>query len=149
MRTFGEDFRKDVEVNRLKLDEENEIQPSMYAYYAYELAEAKRNKDEANDALTALYAQKDIYYRRNPPDDIKVTESVIKSIVDMDSDILDQKERLRKADAELSMLYAAINSLDQRKSALDNLTKLHIKQYYNNSNVEEVNPMRASLNRRD
>ena len=130
MRIFGEDFKKDAEIDRFKLDEENEIQPPMYAYYAEELSELKSEKDSLWDKLQVLLAQKDLSYRRNPPEDLKITESVIKSLVDSDTDVINNREQLRRVEAKLGLMYAAINSFDQRKSALDNLTKLHLQKYY-------------------
>ncbi len=139
MRTFGDDFKQDVEIDRFKLDEENEIQPPMYAYYASQLSELKSEKDSLADKVQVLFAQKDLYYRRNPPEDLKITENVVKSLVDSDSDIISAKEELRRVEAKLGIMYAAINSFDQRKSALDNLTKLQLQQYYQNNNNRTYN----------
>jgi hypothetical protein len=139
MRTFGDDFKKDVEIDRFKLDEENEIQPSMYAYYAEQLSEVKSEKDSLVDKLQVLLAQKDLYYRRNPPEDLKITENVVKSLVDSDMDVMSARDSLRRAEAQLSLMYAAINSFDQRKSALDNLTKLHLQKYYQDNNSKPYN----------
>ena len=130
MRVIGEDFTTDIAINKLKLEEECSIQPMLYEWYGNKYAEARGNKDKAKDRLDLILSQKDLYYRRNPPTDIKATEAVYASLVAIDTDVLIAKEEYQKASQEVYSLDIAINVLDQRKSELDNLVQLWTKSYY-------------------
>lgn len=150
-KTYGEDFRKDVEINRLKLEEECEVQPSMYYFYGEKLAEARANRDKAKDRCDLVLGQRETYIRRNPPDDMKITEAVVTALLIQDSEVQDAKGVLQKAQAELDMLYAASAAMDQRSKSLDNLVTLWTKEYYNNRNKtdESSDELRGKLNSRN
>jgi 1,2-phenylacetyl-CoA epoxidase PaaB subunit len=130
MKQFGGDFVEDVKIDKLKLDAECEVQGGMYYHYAQQRALAIAEADEAADKLKALEAEKELYYRRNPPADLKVTESVIAALVMDDTDIQAQREVVRRTKHAVDTLYAITTALDHRKSALDNLTKLQVSAYY-------------------
>ena len=150
-KTFGEDFRKDVEIDRLKLEEECEVQPSMYYFYAEKLADARKARDKAKDRHDLVLGQRETYIRRNPPEDMKITEGVISALLVQDTEVQTVKEELRLAQAELDLLYAASSSMDQRSKSLDNLVTLWTKEYYNNKNKadEGSEALRGNLNRRN
>jgi 1,2-phenylacetyl-CoA epoxidase PaaB subunit len=130
VKQFGEDFVEDVKIDKLKLDAECEVQGAMYYHYAQQRALAIKEADEAADKLKALEAEKELYYRRNPPADLKVTESVISALVVDDRDVQAQLEEVRRTKHAVDMLYSITTAMDHRKSALDNLTKLQVSAYY-------------------
>jgi len=130
-KTFGENFADDVRINRMKLDEECEIQPSLYHFYAEEYAIARSFRDAAKDKLDFVLGEREIYIRRNPPDDIKTTEAVYTALLVQDSDVLAAKDEYRNHMAKVDVLYAAVTSLDHRRSELDNLVTIWTKDYYN------------------
>lgn len=147
-KTIGVDFAKDVQINRFKLDEENEIQPALYNLYASQQAEAKAARDTTKDKYELVRSQRELYYRRNPPEDLKVTESVISSLTDSDTEVQEAKKELQKATEAVYALDAALGALDNRRSALNNLVELFVKDYYNNNRQEDMSENAISSNRR-
>jgi hypothetical protein len=145
-KTFGNDFEEDVKIDRFKLEEENEIQPMIYSYWAKQYAEARTIKDEQEDKLDLIVAQRGMFIRENPPPDVKITEGTISSLLAQDADVLAQKECVRAANANMYMFQAAMGGLDSRKAALDNLTSLYAKNYYQNSIRTGTDEIRDELN---
>lgn len=149
MRTFGENFTEDVKVDRFHLDEENELQPSLYAFYADKMTDAKQDRDKAADALKFITATRDIYYRRNPPDDVKTTEKVFDDLVTTDTEVVQATEELRRTEKVLNTITNALSSVDQRRSSLNNLTELYVKNYYTSKQNDFADVMNDRLNGRD
>jgi len=144
--TFGDDFAEDVKINRFKLDEDCELQPSLYHYYAEEQANARAERDACKDKLELILGQREIYIRRNPPDDMKVTEAVVTALLVQDTEVLTAREALRKAQAKVDILYAATTALDHRKGMLDNLVSMWSKDYYNGVRKDGSDEVRRGLN---
>ena len=137
-KTFGDDFTQDVKIDRMKLEEECSIHPSIYALYADEYADARADKDREKDRLDLVLAQRDQVIRKEASESgIKTTEAVVASMVAQDKDVLDQKDAYRVACAKVYTLDAAMGALDHRKSQLDNLVQLWIKSYYSNMSKGE------------
>jgi hypothetical protein len=128
--TFGEDFAKDVRINKFKLAEDCEIQPSLYHFYAHEFAVARSERDAAKDKLDLVLGQREIAIRRNPPEDLKVTESVVSALLIQDEAVQECKEQFRKAQEKVDILYASTSALEHRRSELDNLVSMWNKEYY-------------------
>lgn len=154
MKEFGEDFAKDVKINRFKMSEECEEHSSLYQYYADLLANARTQVDREKDRLSFVEAIQELSIRRKPPkEEPKITEAVIKAYVQSDDEVVEQKERLREAKDELYHLEVAVTSLEHRKRQLDNLVQLLIAGYYSapkterKPNTEETD--RASAKVRD
>jgi regulator of replication initiation timing len=148
------DFRDDLRINKFKLEEECEKQPSNYGYWANLLSEARADKDQAEDKLDLLEAQVELNYRTNPPKRMKVTEGTIKSMVESNKEIQEQKDLLRSKKSEVYHLETAVKALEQKKSSLDNLVTLFVKGFYSQpdgkrrskTDESEVNS-RKNLNR--
>jgi hypothetical protein len=125
------DFEVDVKVNKYKLDEENEKQASLYNYWASLLADAKTEKDDAEDALTLVKAKADADVRQTAADNSeKVTEAVVQGRVLDSPKVQKAQQRVRDAKSQVYHLEAAVKALEHRKSSLDNLTVLWTKSYY-------------------
>ena len=115
---------------KMHLELENEWYPAKYRFYSDALAGARNELELAKDNLDATEARRELYWRRNPPDDLKVTESVITALVNDDGEVQKAKEMVRAAQETVTTLYSATNSLDKVGTAIDNLTKLAIAKYY-------------------
>lgn len=135
---FGGDFARDIKINRFKMAEECEEHSSLYQYYADLLADAKTEVDAKKDKLGIVEAKRELDIRKNdPPKGIpKVTDNVAKALVQADTDVVKQKEKLREAKSELYHLEAAVTSLEHRKRQLDNLVQLLIAGYYSAPKTE-------------
>lgn len=130
MKTFGLDFKEDVGLDRFKLEEESEALSSIYAYYASQQAEAHTEADKAKKELDRIRAAKELYLRRNPPMDIKLTESTVTALVQEASEVIEAENNLLTANEKLYNLDSAIYALNQKKSGLDHLVSLWERGYY-------------------
>lgn len=130
VKQFGVDIAEDVKIDKMHLELENEWYPAKYQFYSDALASARNELELAKDNLEATEARRELYWRRNPPDDLKVTESVITALVNDDGEVQKAKELVRVAQETVNTLYSATNSLDKVGTAIDNLTKLAIAKYY-------------------
>jgi thiamine biosynthesis lipoprotein ApbE len=130
MKTFGLDFKEDVGLDRFKLEEESEALSSIYAYYASQQAEAHAEADKAKKELDRIKATKELYLRRNPPMDVKLTESTVIALVQEASEVIDAENNLLSANEKLYNLDSAIYALNQKKSGLEYLVNLWERGYY-------------------
>jgi hypothetical protein len=146
-KVFGIDFKDDVEINKLHLDGECEVQAAMYYHYSSQLSDARAEQDRAKMQMEYTLGKREIAIRSNPPDGIKVTEAVISALVASDTEVNTVKEAYAVATKTVSALYSAVNALEQRKSMLDNLVKLQVSSYYQGTS-DTGDDIRAGLNRR-
>ena len=136
MKDFGVDFKADSEIDKNRLEDESVTQPCMYGFYAMQLAEARNELDVAKSNLEATIARRSAYYYNNPVDGIKTTADGIKVMVGNDTEIQEAQDVVDKKQAAVNVLYAQVNTLEQRKSCLDNLVKLSLARYYNESETD-------------
>lgn len=146
-KNFGVDFREDVVIDKYRLNDECEVQPAMYYFYSSKLAEARAEQEGAKNKLDYVLGSRELAIRSNPPDGIKITEAVITACLATDTEVLAAKEALATANAAVTAMYSAVNALEQRKSMLDNLTRLQISSSYQSTdNVGD--DIRAGMNKR-
>ena len=136
MKDFGVDFKADSEIDKNRLEDESVTQPCMYGFYAMQLAEARNELDVAKSNLEATIARRSAYYYNNPVDGIKTTADGMKVMVGNDTEIQEAQDVVDKKQAVVNVLYAQVNTLEQRKSCLDNLVKLSLARYYNESETD-------------
>jgi hypothetical protein len=129
-RKFGFDLAEDVKINKYALDEESEISSSILYHYGELLAEAKTKQDSMENNLKVLKAKKDLEYRRNPPADLKITESVISSLVESDLEVVESRNAVLDWTAKVNHYYAAVDSLHDKCNRLHDLVDLWSKSYY-------------------
>lgn len=149
-------IEQDLKINKFKLEDACEEQPSLYMYYAEEYAKKKAEKDNYDDKLDFISSKVEMEIRENPPDGLKVTESTIKSLLSTDKRIIEIKEKLRAVKEDLYHLDAVVKALEHRKSELNNLVSLYIAGYYSmpsgkrqTPNDKARNKIRQNLNRKD
>ena len=136
MKDFGVDFKADSEIDKNHLEDESVTQPCMYGFYAMQLADAKNELDVAKTNLEATIARRSAYYYNNPVDGIKTTADGMKVMVGNDTEIQEAQDVVDKKQAAVNVLYAQVNTVEQRKSCLDNLVKLSLARYYNESETD-------------
>ena len=129
MITFG-DLAEDRKFNKLKVEEANEIQSQKYGFWADQYAQAKTELDRAKANYDAKVAERSLYYRRNPPTDIKATEAVFTDLVSADAEVMAAREAVIIATEAVSTLYAAVSSIQDVRSSIDNQVKLNINRFY-------------------
>ena len=112
--------------------------PSLYSFYSELVADARIARDKVEEELDALLGTKEIYYRENPPEEMKCTEGLIKALLAKDEELRGQKELLISCKARVYRLESVLRSLEHKKNALDNLTVLWSKGYYSLADGEKV-----------
>lgn len=122
----------DFQIDRFKLDDEWVGQPNLYRRYAEALAEAKRDYEESKNQLSVTRADVELAVRKDPSayDLDKVTEGVIKAVVETVEAVIDAEAVVVDARHKVNMLEAAVGSMDHRKRALSDLVSLHLSDYY-------------------
>ena len=136
MKDFGVDFKADSEIDKNHLEDESVMQPQLYGFYAMQLADAKNELDVAKTNLEATIARRSAYYYNNPVDGIKTTADGMKVMVGNDTEIQGAQDVVDKKQAAVNVLYAQVNTVEQRKGCLDNLVKLSLARYYNESETD-------------
>jgi hypothetical protein len=159
------DFAADVKVNKFKLENDCETHASLYHYWADLLAKAKKQRDKADEIAKATRSRRELEIRaaiekgdKSYDKYGKVTEGVIKSLLDTDEEVMEAAEAKRKADGVVYDLEAAVRSLEHRRDELDNLTKLWLGGYYAKPNSDAgrrdspddnySNELRGNLNKK-
>ena len=118
-------------VDRRALDEQWEQQPGVFLEYAERLAEANADVDRLKDKLDSLKARLDGEVRARLSASVaKVTEAMVTAAITNDAEVLAISEDLREARKEAAILKAEVQALDQRRSALENLVRLHGQEYF-------------------
>jgi hypothetical protein len=136
-------FSEDVKVSKLTLDSNAENQAELQLFYGNQVAEAKESYDEAEGRLELLMADKEMYYRQNPPSEpgkfekdgatpiyMKLTESIVKALVTKDPDVQKAQKAVYAANRNLNEWKAAERAIEQRKSMIETLAKLHGASYF-------------------
>lgn len=131
--------RKDEEefdffdIDKDMLDREWVNQPKLFYNYASQLADARREVEEARAGLDIIRAEVDKSIRDDPkeydlPD--KITETLISNTIIQQSEYEKALTVLRDAKYNVDILQAAVSALDHRKSALERLVSLHGQNYF-------------------
>lgn len=134
MRNLAQDKRLD----RYALDEECEKQADVFHHWACQAADAKKERDLIKSELKELEAKVQIKIRTGkyslPKDKegkpIKLSDKTILALVDMDEEVCTLREELIEAEAEYGKAAGAEESMQHRRSSLNNLVELYTKEYY-------------------
>lgn len=141
---------KDISINKFKLHEECEKNPSLFGFFGEELAKARIFRDKATNNVKYTMAHAELFYRQNPPKDIKITEQSVSCLVEVDSEVIKAKGAEHEAKEKVYHLEAVMNALEARKYDLKNLTHLWIAGYYAipgmTSEDENAMELRKNLN---
>lgn len=137
-------FGKALEIDKYNLDEELLQQALLYLEWSDAKAQAEQERDKAKEQLDLTRAELDISIRRDPKAFglEKITEGAISNI------ILTQDKYQKAEIVYLEMRYSynvisgALEALSHKKSALENLVKLFLNNYW-------AEAERSSLNRSD
>jgi hypothetical protein len=137
---------KDVEINKNKLDEEWEKQPTLYHKYCKDFSEQsylkdcklmERRKKQNELKLVESKLSMDIRTRPDKYGHTKLTENLIESIILLDEDRNFIVGCIEKINSEIMELDRVINEIDlavkilfQKQKSLEGLTSLYLNEYY-------------------
>jgi len=127
---YGKDFEKDMAINRFQLELECERHPGLYAFYTVYGNKAEKKYAKLALKFKYLIGEIEINLRRNPPSDIKITESSIKALLMADEGIQKMEEDLLDLKLELNIYKSALTALEHRRSELNNLVSLYQSSYF-------------------
>ena len=125
------DIKSDVEVDQYNLEAECITMSSTYYNYADMAREAKALVSEKTDMLKVIQAERNIAIREQCANEGKrVTEDIVKSMVQCDADVVNAMKELRDATATFDRISVGVKALEIKKSELDNLVKLRCNSSY-------------------
>lgn len=125
-----------MELN-LKIDENNLMaewrgQAALMLDYGIQLADAQQEEDELRAELSVIAAELDAKIRREPEayDITKATESAVSNAVVADTEHKEAVAALDRAKHRVRILKAAVDAISHRKSSLQGMTDLFLRQWY-------------------
>ncbi len=126
------DFENDVKIDESGLDVEWLRQADLMGKYCRHAAHAKAVMDRAKEALEVKEAEMDRVVREFPENYgiSKITETVVKNAVLTTPQRTKASKNYIDAKYEYDMAVAAVRAIDQKKTALENLVKLHGMSYF-------------------
>lgn len=127
------DYERDLYIDESSLDVEWLNQPLLMLRYTRERAKAEREVARLKRKLRITAATLDKDVRTNPGDfkiTVKLTETVVLNAVLCDEEYEEVEKELMEANYELSMIEGAVESIKQRKDALQDLVRLFGQQYF-------------------
>ena len=125
-------YEKDMYIDEDALDLEWLEQPALMRKYSRTLADLEHENDEAKEELELIRAELDRDIRKDPEefDVVKITETVIQNTIIMQERYKKGLEKFLSTKHEMKTARGVISSIEQRKSALENLVKLHGQNYF-------------------
>lgn len=126
------DYEKDIKIDEDALDVEWLGQASLLIRYARNAAQARMDLDKAKEALDVVKAELDAAIRKEPDKYKieKITEAVVGNTIILQPKYKETNERYLKAKYEADIAQGAVNAVNQRKDALENLVRLYGQQYF-------------------
>lgn len=146
-----------LDIDNYALDTEWIRQPTLFFEYAEQLTDARNELDEAKSRLEVAKAELDevcasldTQIRSNPESfgvTSKITETVVKNTVLLHADYKKAKKKCEDIQKEIlqtkhnvDILQAFVSSLDVKKTALENLVKLHGQNYFATPKINDNQP---------
>lgn len=126
------DYDMDLQIDPTALDVEWLEQPRLFMKYAEAAAQAKKEVDQLKEALDVVKAQADHSIREEPEAYglTKVTEATVLAAITQDGDVRQSLADLINGRYELEILNGAVRAFEQRKTALENMVRLHGASYF-------------------
>lgn len=117
--------------DEMRLDREWKQQSDRYFNIGKMLAGAKSDHDELECALKLAKAEIDFDIRNNPNSYgiSKITEAAVESSVLRSDRVQGLLKQIREARHECDILTAALEAMQHRKRALENMVRLHMTNY--------------------
>lgn len=130
-------YERDMEIDPSALDVEWLGQPTLMAKYTKHSAEMKRQADMAKERLNLVQAELDSKIRTSPEEYgiAKVTENSLKAALLQQKEYQDATQEYIDASFEENVAKGVVQAVADRRSALENLVRLHGMQYFAGPNI--------------
>jgi len=125
-------YENDIKINEKDLDIEWLEQPTLMYKYAKMSIDYRKLMDKQMEKVNVIKAGIDKNIRANPEDFeiIKITETVVANTIIVQSEYTDAYNIYLEKKYDFDLVNAAVKALQDKKSALENLVKLHGQQYF-------------------
>jgi hypothetical protein len=125
-------FENDLLIDKYGLDNEWAKQAHLFHEWSVQLAESEMDRDRAKENVDLVKAELDLDIRRNPLNYgvEKITESVVSSAVITNEKYKKAVDEYLKLKYNHKIIQSAIEALNHKKYALDNLVRLFLSEYY-------------------
>lgn len=125
-------YEKDIIIDETALDIEWLNQPRLFMKYAKNAAQTRANLDQAKEALDITKSEVDADIREHPEKFgvAKVTETAIQGAIVLDSRFKKANKVYLDAKYEADIAQSAVQAMNQRKDALENMVKLFGMKYF-------------------
>ena len=121
-------FAEDVKIDKFDLDGEAKEQPSIYQYWSNRAARARRDRDMAKMDYEVRRAELAVAFRASS--DKKVTNDQVEEYLTSHAELRGLRKQWIEADFVYNDLESGCTALEQKKSMIENLTKLHLNNYF-------------------
>jgi hypothetical protein len=128
-----ETYETDIEIDESALDVEWVGHASLMLRYTRTAAEAHKEMNLAKARLDYVKARLDKEIRENPDAyglGTRITEGSISSAIRLSDDFEEANHGLIEKEFEYEVAAGVVRSFDHRKSALENLVRLHAQAYF-------------------
>ena len=125
-------YEDEMSIDCSALDVEWLEQPRLMMKYGRLLAEARRAQDDAKEFLDYTKARLDNEIRQDPENYglAKATEAAVAGAILLQDEYKEAVNALIQAKFDTELLSTAVRAVDSRKSALENLVRLHGMSYF-------------------
>ena len=126
-------YESDIRIDQDALDVEWLEQPRMVFVYSKNLAFRKRLLEKVTQEIALVKAEIDKEVRQSPElfnVNVKLTETVVNNTIIQQKKYVDIYNEYVEAKYEVNIAQAAVNAMEHRKSALENLVRLFGQQYF-------------------
>ena len=125
-------YEEEMGIDCSALDVEWLEQPRLMMKYGRQLADARRAQDDAKEFLDYTKAKLDNEIRQDPDSYglAKATETAVAGAILLQDEYREASSALIQAKYDTELLSTAVRAVDSRKTALENLVRLHGMSYF-------------------
>ncbi len=129
---MNDKWKQAIEINPEALDVEWVKQAALFGHYCEMQAVARDKVDRLKEKMEVLDAGLGLKIRSNPASFglEKITEASVQAVILLSKEHQDLAEQQAQARYDLEIMQSAVRSLDQKKSALENLVRLQGQNYF-------------------
>ena len=142
------DPARDVKIDKFNLDEEAKRLPTdaqRYYEILYRHLTPKLNDEKFQLEKEEAVARKDIRLNIANQEGRKPTKDDIESELNAMPSIIDLRRRVRSLETQITYYKGVLAALDMKKSSLNNLVSLYIKEYYSTDKADDGRFRRADV----
>ena len=147
-------YEDDIRIDESSLDVEWLEQPRLMMKYTRHAVDMRQVMDLARENLDLCKAELDKEIRNDPESFglAKITEGAINNTIIAQQEYKTASKQYLDAKYEYEVAQGAVRAFDQRKSALENLVRLHGQQYFAGPSIprdlnEEVEKRKHQVNK--